>query len=440
MKMIDAGVGISTNANAYQAGKEAAKEALHGMTVKPKVAILVIDGITRKKIDYAAAIKGVRDEIGPEPRLIGSTVNGIMVNDRFALRSTGLMLIGGDINVDAEFNFGKSRTDWEKIAQNIYNIKKGIPKKDNQFLLMFQDGVKFPPEIMEQQKMLNSRMVSMMSGLVGRIFSKKLDDFKAVGKGMPSVQEIIEDLYNKGWDIPIVGNVSTILKDYDAYEFWDNKVVVDGSMGLFLSGTGNTKFGFGYRAGAEPLGISVRPTKNIGNFLLQINNKPALEGFCEAINIEPESLKNMANDGYMNFFYMLGTSEKIVERQYIHLVGTITNPELPNLVVSAFPFNKVPREAEVFRSTTKILMKTTKEAIEEAMQNMNEPKFLLGIECIIRLLAYGDNYPKAVEIIRDTVGKDIPRLVFGSGGEIFGTKPNDYYFNNFTFLTFMGGQ
>ena len=83
---------------------------------------------------------------------------------------------------------------------------------------------------------------------------------------------------------------------------------------------------------------------------------------------------------------------------------------------------------------------TTEKAIREAIQDISEPRFLLGIDCIVRLLAYGDNYPKGIKLIEDTIGKDVPRMVFGSGGEIFGTKPNDYYFNNMTFLTFVGGK
>ena len=36
--------------------------------------------------------------------------------------------------------------------------------------------------------------------------------FEKVGKGMPSVNEIVGALYDKGWDIPIIGNVATIFK------------------------------------------------------------------------------------------------------------------------------------------------------------------------------------------------------------------------------------
>ena len=74
----------------------------------------------------------------------------------------------------------------QKKSQIIYwKLKKGIPNKPNQVMLMFQDGVKFPPEIWEQQKLLNMRVALLLSGLFTKIFKKKLDDFKEVGKGMP---------------------------------------------------------------------------------------------------------------------------------------------------------------------------------------------------------------------------------------------------------------
>ena len=173
---------------------------------------------------------------------------------------------------------------------------------------------------------------------------------------------------------------------------------------------------------------------------MRINDKPALEGFCESINLEPESLRNLANDAYINFYYMLGTSNDVAGRQVIHLTGTITSPETPNLIVTAFPFNKVPGKAQIFRSSTKILMKTTKDAIVEATQNISTPRFLLGIECAERLLAYADNYPKAIEIMRDTIGADVPRMIIGKMDKIFGYQKNDYYLNMFTFLTFVGGK
>jgi hypothetical protein len=438
--MIDAGVGLSTDPDSYTAGKMAVKEALKGMSQKPKVCILAIDGITRKKFNYQEVVNGARSELDPTVRLVGSTVNGILVNDRFALRSVGVMLLGGDVDIEGQFNFPKSRLHAEKIANQIWDIKQGIPNNPNQVMLMFQDGVKFPPEIWEQQKMLNTRVASLLSGLVTRVFKKKLDDFKEVGKGMPSVQEIVTELYNKGWNIPILGNVATVLKDYISYEFYDKGVYDDACLGIFLRATGDSKFTYGFAAGGEPTNIWCKPTKAVGNFLLRIDDKPALEGFCKAINLEPESLKNLENDGFLNFFYMLGTRDKVGDKEYIHLVGTITDPSMQNLIVTAFPFDKVPEKIEIFRSNMQILMKTTKDSIEQAMAGLKKPKFFLGIDCVERLLAYGDNYPKGIELIRETIGKDVPTMVLGSGGEIFGTKKDDYYFNNFTFLSFAGGE
>jgi hypothetical protein len=258
---------------------------------------------------------------------------------------------------------------------------------------------------------------------------------------MSSVQEVIQALYSKGWNTPIIGNVATGLKDYHSHEFYDNKTWDDACMGALLNPKGDAKFGIGYAAGAIPTGYTCKATKNIGNFLLKIDDKPALDGFCEAVKSEPQSLYNLKNEAYMNFYYMMGTTEKWAGKDVTHLVGTITNPDMPNLVTSAFPFNGVPETISIYRSDPKILMQTAKESVEKALSEIDDPRFFLGIDCIIRFLAYGDNFPRVIQMIKEKVGKDVPRMVLGSGGEIFGFPgiKSNYYFNNFTFVTLAGG-
>jgi hypothetical protein len=436
---INAGVSLSTLPDSRSAGKEVAKEAMGGLSGKPKLAILAIDHLTRKKYKYDEVINGIRNEIGPDVPLIGSTSNGMLVNGRFALKSVGLMLLGGDIDVNAAFNFGKSRIEYPKIADEITKIKAGIANKTNQAMLMFQDGIKFPPEILEQQKILNMKLAATLSGIVKTMFKSKLNNFWKEGKGMPSTQELIAELYNKGWNIPIIGNIASNLGDYTSAEFFGNKSYEDAVNGAIISSTGDSKFGFGYAAGAEATGLTCKLSKKIGNFLLRIDNKPALEGFTDATHLDPESLNELQNQGYVNYWHMLGTREKVGNREYIHLTGTLTDPNLPNLIVTGYPFSKVPEVCEFFRSDTKILLRTTEEALKEAMQVVKKPKFLLGIDCVFRISAYQENLPLYVQKIKDTIGSDIPTFIIGSGGEIFGTKKDDFYMNNFTFLTFMGG-
>ena len=437
--MIEAGVGISTERDSYLAGKEAAKESLSAVT-KPKLAILAVDHLTKKKFNYSDVLKGVHDIIGNEIPLIGSTVNGILVNDRFALKSVGLMLLGGDINVDSAFEFGRSRWEYKRIANDIYNIGNTIEKKPNQAMLMFQDGIKFPKYILDAQGMLNSKMVAALSGVMNKVFKKLFSSFWKKGKGLPSVQELLEELYKKGFTLPIIGNMATNLDDYISYEFFGDKVLEDSILGAIISGNEETKFGYGFAAGAIPTGETCKLTKNIGNFLLKIDDKPALEGFCQSIDIDPEITSELKSQGYVNTYQMLGFSEKMGDKELIHLTGTITDPSRPNLIVSGFPFDYVPETMEIFQSNLKIIKKTTVSAIEESIKDINDPQFLLGIDCIIRLNSYGDNLPDYIKLVRDTIGKDVPRMIVGSGGEIFGTPTNTFYMNNVSFATFAGGN
>ncbi len=439
--MIDAGVALTTEFDGYKAGRIVIKEALGGISLKPKLAILAVDSLSRVQYNYNEVLKGVREELGSDVTLIGSTANGILVNNRYAFRSVGLMLIGGDINIDISFNYPESKLDYENIAKSIYQRSSGLLPKENRFMLMFQDGYKFPPEVFKKQEMLNMRIISLMSGLVSRFFKKQLDDFKEDGMGLTSAQELLESLYNKGFDLPIVGNVATDVRNYESVEFYNDQIGDDNIVGVILSGEGATKFGFGFGAGAESTGKTLKPTKKIGGFFLKIDGKPALEGFCNAASIKLESLEQLRPYGYQNPYVSLGFREKSNGEEIIHLSGLLTNPNLSNLVTTSFPFNyKIPEEIEIFRSNIKVLKRTTESAINQAIENISKPKFLLGFDCFNRAMSYGDMMPEIIEKIDDTVGKDLPRMIFGAGGEIFGKKDLGYYNNNMTFVTLAGGE
>lgn len=438
--MLDASVGITTERDSLRAGKLVAKEALGGMKTKPKLAILVIDSLTRRPYKHEEVLKGVREELGPEVVLIGSTVNGIIVNKRFALRSIGLMLLGGDLNVDASYNYPKSRLEYEAIAKDLYNINSDLTSNDNRFLLMFQDGIKLPQEVLDKQKSLNSKFVSLFSGLVKRVFSRQLEEFREEGLGMPTVQEILEILYEKGFKYPVIGNVASNIRSYDSVEFYNDEIGKDNLVGATISGLGSTKFGFGFAAGAEPTGKECNIDKNVGSFLLKIDGEPALKGLCEAAGIQIASLEELRPGDYLNYHTIIGTRESYEGGNMTHLTATITDPALENLVNTGFPFDRVPEKMEIFKSDFQVLKKSTVASLEQALKNVSDPKFMLGFDCIIRFIAYGDNIPKIVDLIDDTIGSDVPRMIVGSGGEIFGDPKIDYYSNGVTFTSLVGGN
>jgi len=438
--MLNASVGLSIDGNSRGAGLEAVKNALGGLNGKPKLAILAVDHLTRNKFKYEDIISAVRSELDKEIPIIGSTVCGVMVNERLTLRSVGVMLLGGDINIDSHFVYEKSRINYSKIAADLLKIKSGIPKKDQQLMLMFQDGPQFPAETLAQQRSLNSRAVSLLSSLITKIFKKQLEEFWEKGLGFPSVQELLTKLYSNGWDIPTIGNIATNPEDFVHFEFYDNKVLDDAICGVIMSPEGNTKFGHDLIQGAIPTGISCEPTKKIGNFLLKIDGKPALKGFCNAFNIEKESLKELENQGYLNYYHVFGKQENVDGRDLYHLTLTMTDPELDNLVISGFPFENVPKKIELFTSNAKLTLNSVDTVMKSAMSGINEPRFLFGIDCVNRWSSMGDNLDKYIESIQENIGNDVPTLMVGAGGEIYGNQKIDYYNNNQTFIPFIGGN
>ncbi len=438
--MLDVGLGMSTENDGHIAGKKTVQEALDSISVKPKLAILAIDSLARKKPDHKKILNSIREELDPEVPLIGSTVNGIVINKRFALKSVGLMLLGGDLSVDSSFNYTNTRTEYEAIAEKLYKNSINLEPNDTRFMFMFQDGHKFPPEMMSKTTLLNARVVSFLSGLVNKVFKSMLGGFSEKGIGFHTVQELITSLYAKGWSDPIVGNVVTNVRDYDSIEFYNGKILNDGLVGAIISGKNNTKFGFGFGAGAESTGNICKITKNIGSFLLRIDGKPALLGFCDAAGLNKDALSELKATGYTNIYNIIGTTQTIEGKKYIHLQGTITDPNLENLILTGFPFTDVPEEVEIFRSNMKILHETTIKSVNEALVGISNPKFYLGIDCAMRFVAYGDNLPKIIDTIDDTLGKDIPKMLVGSGGEIYGRSNFDHYNNNFTMISLIGGE
>ncbi|GAB4319850.1 MAG: hypothetical protein Kow0069_23500 [Promethearchaeota archaeon] len=437
--MVEASVAMSTEKDSTRAGREVAKEALAGLSASPKLAVVAVDSLTRTKFKYDEVLRGIREEIGTEVPLIGSIANGVLVNERFALKSVGLMLLGGDVEVDSHFGYGNSRMGWQDIADDLLRTKQGLAPNPQRVMLSFYDGARFPPEMMEQQKKLNSRVVGLMSGLLTRIFRRKMAEMWEQGMGMPTVQEIITYLYEKGWDFPILGNVSMAMLDYKQFEFYMDQVMVDAVTGAIISGKGGTKFGFGYGAGALPTNIDIEVNRNIGNFFLKINRQAALEGFCSAIGIRKESLEELRHEDYTNYIYLLGTTEEVDGEEYAHLTVTMTDPNLDNLVMSGFPFDKIPEKISIFESNPKVLLETTKKAVAKAKSEISKPKFLLGFDCVLRNFAYGDMEPFVAQAIRETLGEDVPVLIFGSGGEVLGIKRDDYYWNSFTLIPLVGG-
>ncbi len=435
--MIEAGVGFSTNSNSLQAGKEAVQKALKQLSgANPKLAIVAIDLSAAAIYNIEDVLKGIKSEI-PYVPLIGGGSIGVIVNDDVAIRAVGIMLLAGDFNVIKPRIWTHTRVDHEKVGREmIQEYKPLIGKAQNEVMLLFTSGYRIPPEVLAQQKRFDSFGARVFSSLVSRIFWSNMRSFAEEGKGFPITQELIEYLVSNKLNVPIVGTQCGDTSGIRTFEFFNETVNYDSVISCLLS-SDQIKFSVGYDLGVRGTGKKMKITKNVGPFLLGINNKKALEGLLEVTGYERESLNELSYQGYINFLSLVG----LADEDGVHPYVAVTDPQYDS-IFTVLPPKMVEKklELEICEATGEKILESARNAVRQAMQQIDDPKFLLFFDCSARITMLGDRILDEIKIIREEVGKDIPIFGFGSSGEIKDAKPGGYHLNNLSIVVLIGGS
>ncbi len=433
--MLEASVGFSTNSNSYLAGIEATKEALKDFSGTPKLAIIGIDLSAANIYNLENVLKGIKKEIPNTPLLGGGSI-GIIINNNVSIRAVGILLLGGDIDVIEPQIWTKSRDNYEKIGQDIIkSYKSHLNKTLNEVILLFTSGYRIPPEVLAQQKRFDSFGARVFSSLVSRIFWSNMRNFASEGKGFPITQELVEYLVENGLNCPIVGTQCGDLSGVKTFEFFNETVNYDSVIACMLS-SNNHKFGVGYDIGVRRTGKRIQITKNVGPFLMGINGKKALDGLLEVMGHEKEALNELKHQGYINFLSLLGLEDE----DSIHPYVAVTDPQYDS-IFTVLPPKMVEKklELEICEATGEIILESARRAVKMALENVEDPKFLIYFDCSARLSLLGDRIIDEINVIREEIGKDIPIFGFGSSGEIKNSTPGGYHLNNMSIITLVGG-
>ncbi|MHA1377098.1 MAG: FIST N-terminal domain-containing protein [Candidatus Helarchaeota archaeon] len=433
--MIESSVGLSTKPNSFEAGKEAIIKALKDLSGPPKLAVVGIDLSAARIHKFEDVLKGIRSVL-PNVPLIGGGCVGMIINDEIALRSVGILLLSGDLEVIKPQVFGHSRTQFDKISRQIVNTyKPHLGKTKNQVLLLFTSGYRIPADVLAQQKRFDGFGARVFSSLVSRIFWSNMKSFAQEGKGFPVTQELIEYLVQNYIYCPIIGTQCGDLTGGSAYEIFNDQVYYDSIVTCLLSSE-IAKFGVGFDAGVKRTGKILKVTKNVGPFLMGIDGKKALEGLLEKLGYEREALSELSYQGYVNFLSLLG----MIDRDKIHPYIAITNPEYDS-IFSVLPPKLVEKklELEICEATGELILQSAKNAVREAKQSVPDPKFLMFFDCSGRLTLLGGRVEDEIEIIRKELGPNVPIFGFGSSGEIKNSSQGGFHLNNMSIVTFVGG-
>lgn len=265
--------------------------------------------------------------------------------------------------------------------------------------------------------------------------SRASKDFPKVVKDYPHLSciELIDGLAGKGEEAtlaastvlsPIVrlsgGAAGDDLKFKETNVFVDNQVSPD-AVALCLMAS-KTPVGIGVKHGHEPLSPALNVTKSEGCILYELNDKPAFdiwkkytkESAKQQFDVDVDNLSDASDIGSHFLRYEAGL---LVGTEYKVRVPLSSNPDGSINFACNIPQGAVIR---IMESPKQAQIASAKKAAQLAVSSSRGAKIAGAIvfDCVCRALILGDEFPNAIEIIKETIGKDIPLVGFETYGEI----------------------
>ena len=397
---IYAGVGLSKQQDAYQAGYEACKQAIEKSGSKKPDLTVVFSSVS---FEQAEVLKGVR-EASNNASLIGCTDAGEITNEGPSKNSVGVMAIASD-QINFYVGLGK---DVKKGAREAGRaVAKEIKEKAKEPLRAF---IMFPDVL--------------------------------TGNGADIVRGVLDVL---GEHFPVVGGAAG--DDFlfqKTYEYRDGEVVSGAVGGVGLAG--KFSMGAGVRHGWIPIGVPMKVTKSEGSVVHELDGRPALSIYEDyfgdkAGDLRKEPLARMA------ITYPLGIKLPGMEEYLIR--DPITVDEKGAITCAA----EIPEGSEI-----RLMIGSKEKAVEDAEDAARKltrdfekagtrPKLVLMFNCIAREKLFAQKANDEIQAVMNIIGQDVPLLGFYTygeqapiGGEVHDLEKCSPRFYNETVVMFAIGE
>ena len=367
---IYAGVGLSKQQDAYQAGYEACKQAIEKSGSKKPDLTIVFSSVS---FEQAEVLKGVR-EASNNASLIGCTDAGEITNEGPSKNSVGVMAIASD-QMNFYTGLGKGVKQGAREAGRA--VAKEVKEKAKEPLKAF---IMFPDVL--------------------------------TGNGADIVRGVLDVL---GEHFPVVGGAAG--DDFlfqKTYEYRDDEVVSGAVGGVGLAG--KFSMGAGVRHGWIPIGVPMKVTKSEGSVVHELDGRPALSIYEDyfgekAGDLRKEPLARMA------ITYPLGIKLPGMEEYLIR--DPITVDEKGAITCAA----EIPEGSEI-----RLMIGSKEKAVEAAQDaarklmkdfevEKSRPKFVLMFNCIAREKLFGQKANDEIQAVMEIIGEDVPLLGFYTYGE-----------------------
>ncbi|MGC8890709.1 MAG: sensor domain-containing diguanylate cyclase [bacterium] len=372
------GLGYSVLKDPYQAGKEAAREAVL-VSGDPVITFL----FTTYYNDPEALFKGVKENVR-NSKIIGASNEYIIVYDRLISKGVGVLSISGsEITADTytEENIGEDAVRMgEQAGRTLLN--SGIDK-----------------------------------GILVILFARRTID----------IYELLSGLYNViGPSFRYVGGgYGKDPKSKDFYSYTDDGIS-KGPINIALIGglEANITLGHGFSSMKDPLII----TRTSGNRIIEIDGMPASDVYLERLsdNIDKDLFSYMV-------LHPLGFPS--LAGEYL-----IRDPIKLNSDKSISFATKIHKGSVgyIMKGNVHHLIESSRSIAKKAVRGISGERFSLVFDCISRYSLMGDRFKLELEAIRDSIGLDVPMIGMLTWGEIGGDSSP--VFHNKTTVIVVGGK
>lgn len=396
--MILSGVGLSNYYEPFQAGADAARQAISALGGKKPSIIIVFASVA---FDQQKMLDGVRSCAEQTP-IVGCSDAGEIIGDGPHQKSIAVMAIFSD---QLQFTPG--------IGRDIKNNAR-------------EAGQIFARDII-------SRAPSPLKSLW--MFPDVL-----AGNGADVVRGVLDIM---GVHFPLAGGApgdDFLFKE--TYQYFDGKVVSGSVTGVGL--TGEFSMGIGVRHGWLPIGTAMQVTKSEGSVVHELDGKPAISIYENYFGARAEELRKEPL-ARIAITYPLGVR---VENSDEYL---IRDPIMVNEKGSITCAAEIPQGSEVrlMIGSKETAIEAARMAAEHAREGLGgaNAKAIIVFNCIAREKLYGPKAIEEIHAIHGVFGEEVPLIGFYTygeqaplGGETKHLEKCDAKFYNETVVIFALGE
>lgn len=385
MDSIKAGVGQSTRAAPFDAGREATRRAVADVDSDETIAYV----FSSSEYDPAKVLEGVGEATAAT--ITGGTTAGEIVGTSSRTESVVVAVLGGD-GIDAAVGSATYDYDIGVEAAGSQSVQEALTTLDGERMAPYQ--VVEPDGVWETYPKLT-----------GTVFF----DYDADGA---QVIEGVTDVVNP---MTVSGGVAADDWKFDgsAAVFHDGDALEDGAVS-FAALDLEVKSGVAARHGYATSGEPHQITSAKGDVIYELDGRPALAVYSE--NFGPQ-----VKTDQFRITRPMGVDAGGEERQILAIAGIDESDQ--SLRVTNSTAVEVGRRVTFMAPTGEAVIEGARQAVDAAMDRAGDPDDVAAVflhDCLSRWFFLSDAKARdrELEVIRDRVGPDVPIVGWYTAGEV----------------------